>query len=191
MVLLELFLGIQLFSLGSLDGSEYSASGVLAFLTLVYFRLCSLSDYLHTDLLQCSVVVLDVLVGSEGSVNSVLLLHVELLSLVPVSGHLVELVSSFDLEKGDTGDGGQHVPGVLLGLVCLLFLVLLFKPVLDLDLENWITDDGDRHVLSLLLRLGVFLTSVLLVNLHVELVGGLGYEGSVVGNGGQHVLSVV
>jgi hypothetical protein len=189
--LLEPFFGLQLVSLGSLDGSEYSASGVLAFLALVYFKLSSLSDYLHTDLLQCSVVVLDALVGSEGGVNSVLLLYVELLSLVPLSGHLVELVCGLDLEKVDTGDGGQHVLGVLLGLVCLLFLVLLFKPVGDLDLENWITGDGDRHVLSLLLRLGVLLTSVLLVNLLVKLVGGLGCENNVVGNGGQRVLSVV
>ena len=33
--LLEPFCGLQLVSLGSLDGSEYSASGVLAFLTQV------------------------------------------------------------------------------------------------------------------------------------------------------------
>jgi hypothetical protein len=137
------------------------------------------------------VVVLDVLVGSEGGVNSVLLLHVELLGLVPLSGHLVELVRGLDLEKVDTGDGGQHVLGVLLGLVCLLYSVLLVKPVWDLDFVNLVTGDGGHHVLSTQLRLGVLLASVLLVNLHVELVGGLGYEGGVVGNGGQRVLSVV
>jgi hypothetical protein len=156
--LLEPFFGLQLVSLGSLDGGKCSASGVLAFLTLVYCRLYSLSNYLHTDPLQCSVVVLDALVGSEGGVNSVLLLYVELLGLVPVSGHLVELVCGLDLEKVDTGDGGQHVLGILLGLVCLLFLVLLFKPVVDLDLENLIAGDGCRRVLSLQLRLGVLST---------------------------------
>jgi hypothetical protein len=136
------------------------------------------------------VVVLDVLVGSKGCVKSVLLLHV-LLGLVPLSGHLVELVRGLDLEKVDTGDGGQHVLGVLLGLVCLLYSVLLVKPVWDLDFVNLVTGDGGHHVLSTQLRLGVLLASVLLVNLHVELVGGLGYEGGVVGNGGQRVLSVV
>jgi hypothetical protein len=98
--LLELFLGIQLFCLGSLDGGEYSASGVLAFHVLLYLSLVCLSDCLHTDLRQCSVVVLDVLdVGSEGGVNSVLLLHVDLLGLVPLSGHLVELLRGLDLGK--------------------------------------------------------------------------------------------
>jgi hypothetical protein len=140
---------------------------------------------------KCSVVVLEALVGSEGGVISVLLLYVKLLGLVPVSGHLVELVCGLDLEKVDTVDGGQHVLGVLLWLVCPLFLVLLFKPFWDLDLENWITGDGDQHILSLLLRLGVLLTAVLLVNLLVKLVGDLGYENSVVGDGGQRVLSVV
>ena len=38
-ILLELFLGIQLFSLGSFDGGEYSASGVLAFHILLYLSL--------------------------------------------------------------------------------------------------------------------------------------------------------
>jgi hypothetical protein len=153
-------------------------------------QLVSLGGCLHTDLLQDSVVVLDVLVGSEGCVKSVLQLHV-LLGLVPLSGHLVELVLGLDLEKVDTVDGGQHVLGVLLGLVCLLYSVLLVKPVLDLDFVKLVTGNVGHHVLSTQLRLGVLLASVLLVNLHVELVGGLGYEGSVVGNGGQRVLSVV
>ena len=82
-----------------------------------------------------------------------------------------------DLEKVDTGDGDQHGLGILLGLVSLLFLVLLFKPVGKLDLESWITGDVDRHRLSLPLRLGVLLTTVLLVSLLVKLVCGLGCEG--------------
>ncbi len=191
MRLLEPFLGLQLVSLGSLDGGEYSASSVLAFHVLLYLRLVSLGDYLHIDLLQCSMVVLDALVGSEGSVNSVLLLYVELLSLVPVSGHLVELVCGLDLERVDTGDGSQLFLGVLRGLVCLLYLVPLVKPVGDLDLENWITGDGGRHVLSLLLRLGVLLTSVLLVNLLVKLVWDLGSHDGVVGDGSHCLFSVV
>jgi hypothetical protein len=152
-------------------------------------QLVSLGGCLHTDLLQDSVVVLDVLVGSEGCEKSVLLLHV-LLGLVPLSGHLVELVRGLDLVKVDTGDGGQHVLGVLLGLVCLLYSVLHVKPVWDLDIVNLVTGDGGHHVLSTQLRLVVLLATVLPVNLHVELVGGLGYEGGVVGNSGQHVLSV-
>jgi hypothetical protein len=83
--LLELVLGSQLVSLGSLEGGEGSASGVLAFHVILYLSLSSLSVYLHTDLLKFSVVVLDVLEGSEGGVDSVLLLHVELLSPVPVN----------------------------------------------------------------------------------------------------------
>jgi hypothetical protein len=188
--LLEPFCGLQLACLGSLDIGEYCASSFLAFHVLLYLKLGLLGDYLHTDCLQCSVVVLDVLVGSEGGVNSVLLLHV-LLGLVPLSGHLVELVGGLDLENADTGDGDQHGLGILLGLVSLLFLVLLFKPVGKLDLESWITGDVDRHRLSLPLRLGVLLTTVLLVSLLVKLVCGLGCEGDVVGKVGQHVLSVV
>jgi hypothetical protein len=170
--LLEPFCGLQLVNLGSLDGGEYSASSVLAFHVLLYFKLGSPGDYLHTDLLQSSVVVLDVPVGSEGGGNSVLLLHVELLGLVPLSGHLVELVCGLDLERVDTGDGGQLVIGVLRGLVCLLYLVPLVKPVGDLDLENRISGDGSRHVLSRQLRLGVLLNSVLLVNLLLDALGG-------------------
>ena len=49
--LLELVLGIQLVSLGSLEGGEGSASGVLAFHVILFLRLSSLSVYLHTDLL--------------------------------------------------------------------------------------------------------------------------------------------
>ena len=49
--LLELVLGIQLVSLGSLEGGEGSASGVLAFHVILFLRLGSLSVYLHTDLL--------------------------------------------------------------------------------------------------------------------------------------------
>ena len=49
--LLELVLGIQLVSLGSLEGGEGSASGVLAFHEILFLRLSSLSVCLHTDLL--------------------------------------------------------------------------------------------------------------------------------------------
>jgi hypothetical protein len=97
--LLEPFFSLQLVCLGILDSGEYSASSVLAFHVLLYLKLGLLGDYLHTDCLQCSVVVLDVLVGNEGGVNSVLLLHVELLGLVPLSGHLVELLCGLDPEK--------------------------------------------------------------------------------------------
>ena len=90
--LLEPFCGLQLVFLGSLDIGEYSTSSFLAFHVLLYLKLGLFSDYLHTDYLQGSVVVLEVLAGSEGGVNSVLLLHVELLGLVPLSGNLVELV---------------------------------------------------------------------------------------------------
>jgi hypothetical protein len=46
-----------------------------------------------------AVVVLDVLDRRWGVVNSVLLLHVELLSPVLVNEHLDELVRGFDLEN--------------------------------------------------------------------------------------------
>ena len=144
--LLELLPGIQLVNCGSLEGSEDSASrsvssvsalsvstftlnfsavvvvlevlvgseGGVNGVLLLHVKLLSLvpfsghlveldggkySDCLHTDHCQCSVVVLDVLVGSEGGVNSFLLLHVDLLGLVPLSGHLVELLRGLDLGK--------------------------------------------------------------------------------------------
>ena len=52
--LLKLVLGDQLVNdiLGSLEGGEGSASGVLAFHVVFYLSLSSLSVYLHTDLLR-------------------------------------------------------------------------------------------------------------------------------------------
>ena len=61
--------------------------------------------------------VLDVLSGGEGGVSSVLLLHVELLSPVPVNDTLANFVGDLVLENGDTGVDGQRVLGVLLRLL--------------------------------------------------------------------------
>ena len=128
-----------------------------------------------------AVVLLDVLDGREGGVNSVQLLHVELLSPVPVDGHLDKLVRGLDLENGDTGEGDQRVLGVMLRLDCLLYLVLLvsllFKLVGGLDLDTGVLDDGDQRVLSVLLRLVVLLNLVLLISLHVNFVLDKVYSG--------------
>jgi hypothetical protein len=125
--------------------------------------------------------VLDVLEGIEGGVNSVLQPHVELLSLVPVNCHLVELVKDPGLENGVTGDGDRHVLSLLLPLGGLLSSVLLVslhvKLVGGLGFESGVVGDGGQRVLSVVPRLGVLLNSVLLVNLHVNLVLDKVYSG--------------
>ena len=67
--------------LGSLEGGEGGASGVLAF-HVVHLSLSSLNSDLHVDPLGLGVVVLDVLGGGEGGVQRSAV-HVKLLSLVP------------------------------------------------------------------------------------------------------------
>ena len=67
---------------------------------MFFLSLSSLSVYLHTDLLKFSVNVLDVLEGGEGGVSSVLLLHVELLSPVPVNDTLANLLGVLFLRMG-------------------------------------------------------------------------------------------
>ena len=158
MRLLEPFFGTQLVSLGSLNGC------------------------LHTDLLQYSAIVLEVLVGSEGGVNSVLLLHVHL-GLVPLSGHLVELV------LGTLGGGEGCMASLQLHHGNLLSLsspkhtcASIFSNSLWLGLVNssdyvpcvWLVDvdtgGGDQLVLGALPRLAGLFNCVLLVNLHVQVL---------------------
>jgi hypothetical protein len=128
------------------------------------------------------VVVLDVLEGSEGDVNSVLLLHVELLSPVPVTWHLDELVRGLDLENGDTGDGSQLVLGEMLRLGCLLNFVLLVTFHFNFVLEKVYSGDDYWRILGILPRL---------VNQQWylgKLVGDLVLD---TGGGGQHLLGVL
>ena len=97
---------------------------------------CSLSNHLHVSLLRLGMVILDVLEGGEGSVSSVLLLHVKLLSPVPVNGHLGKLVRGLGLENGDPGGDSQRVLSVLLRLDGLLDLVLLCSLHVNFVLGN-------------------------------------------------------
>ena len=80
--LLELVLGDQLVNdiLGSLEGGEGSASGVLAFHVVFYLSLSSLSFYLGE-------LVLDTLGGGEGCVFSIQLHYGDLLSHSSLQAH--------------------------------------------------------------------------------------------------------
>ena len=103
----------------------------------------------------CTLIFLEVSVvleGNEGGGNSVSLLHVELLGLVPVDSHLGELVKGLYLENVNTSDGRQRVLGVLLCLGCLLNFVLLVRLLLG------VRGGSEGCVVSVLLHHGDLLS---------------------------------
>jgi hypothetical protein len=123
-----------------------------AFHVNVFLSLSSLSVYLHTDLLKFSVVGLDVLEGGEGGVSSVLLLHVELLSPVPVNGHLGNFFVVLVLRMG-TQEVVVSVLSVLLRLDGLLNLVLLVSLHVNCVLDKVYSGDDYWRILGILPRL--------------------------------------